>query len=157
MEIKAFSQALGVPGSAMLAMCCPRGPVSITPIQRSQPSLAQEEAGSPLPCDKRCDSRREPLLSCPLESPATPSKLSHFWKLPFSHLQNRGKNGCSFIELMEGLNNFRALNLAHDHFSTHLIFSSICWITSRSQPLFLPLRIRVANTATHSCLHKVMF
>lgn len=37
---------------------------------------------------------------------------------------------------MEGLNNFRALNLAHNHFSTHLVFSSICWITSRSQPLF---------------------
>ena len=111
-----------------------------------------------LPVDRRVQPPGlQSLLSCPLESPATPSKLSHFWKLPFSHLQNRGKNGCSFIELMEGLNNFRALNLAHDHFSTHLIFSSICWITSRSQPLFLPLRIRVANTATHSCLHKVMF
>lgn len=89
------------------------------------------------------------LLSCPLASPAIPSKLSHCWKLPFSHLQNRGKNGYSFIELMEGLNNFRALNLAHNHFSTHLVFSSICWITSRSQPLFLPLRIWV-ETLQHT-------
>lgn len=126
-----------------------------------------------LPVDPRAQPPGlQSLLSWPLASPATPCKLSHFWKLPFSHLQNRGKNGCSFIELMEGLNNFRALNLAHNHFCTHLIFSSICWITSRSQPLFFTFENTsgkhcntlppsqsyvLANTAIHSCLHKVMF
>ena len=94
-----------------------------------------------LPVDPRAQPPGlQSLLSWPLASPATPSKLSHFWKLPFSHLQNSGKNGCSFIELMEGLNNFRALNLAHNHFCSHLIFSSICWITSRSQPLFFTFK-----------------